>query len=231
MELIPVIDIKGGQVVQAQGGRRDAYRPIRTPLSATSDPPDVTASLLRQIPSSCIYVADIDAIERRPPNATALQQIATTAPSATIWVDTGVASLASAEAWLAARQECLVVGSESQTDTDLISSLRDHPRIVLSLDFRGDAFQGPHRLLQDDTLWPAHVIVMTLARVGESQGPDLSRVASIVRRAGGRQVYAAGGVRNVEDLRALASIGAAGALVATALHRGAITARDLAALV
>ena len=40
MDVIPVIDIKNGQVVHAQGGRRDSYRPIQTPLSATSDPAD-----------------------------------------------------------------------------------------------------------------------------------------------------------------------------------------------
>ena len=37
-------------------------------------------------------------------------------------------------------------------------------------------------------------------------------------------------MRDVEDLRALQGAGAAGALVATALHRGVIGARELAEL-
>jgi phosphoribosylformimino-5-aminoimidazole carboxamide ribotide isomerase len=99
---------------------------------------------------------------------------------------------------------------------------------VLSLDFRGDEFLGPRALLEDSFLWPDRVIVMTLARVGTGGGPDLARVRDIARRAGtARRVYAAGGVRGPADLRALRSEGAAGALVATALHEGKIKAGDL----
>jgi uncharacterized protein related to proFAR isomerase len=36
MEIIPVIDLKGGLVVRARMGQRDRYRPIETPLSPTS---------------------------------------------------------------------------------------------------------------------------------------------------------------------------------------------------
>jgi phosphoribosylformimino-5-aminoimidazole carboxamide ribotide isomerase len=101
-------------------------------------------------------------------------------------------------------------------------------RIVLSLDFRGDEFLGPRELLEDAGLWPERVIVMTLARVGAAQGPDLARVSEIVCRAGsGRHVYAAGGIRDLADLKALNAAGAAGALVATALHAGQIKTGDL----
>ena len=67
MDVIPVIDIKNGQVVHAQGGRRDSYRPIRTPLSPTSAPADVAAGLLRLAPFRNLYIADLDAIEGRRP--------------------------------------------------------------------------------------------------------------------------------------------------------------------
>jgi phosphoribosylformimino-5-aminoimidazole carboxamide ribotide isomerase len=68
---------------------------------------------------------------------------------------------------------------------------------------------------------------MTLSRVGAADGPDLKRVSEIVARAGPRAVYAAGGVRDRGDLKALRAAGAAGALIATALHAGTITAGDL----
>jgi phosphoribosylformimino-5-aminoimidazole carboxamide ribotide isomerase len=71
------------------------------------------------------------------------------------------------------------------------------------------------------------VIVMTLARVGSGTGPDVQRVAEIVERAGQRHVYAAGGVRDLDDVEALRTAGAAGVLLATALHSGKITAGDL----
>ncbi len=42
-----------------------------------------------------------------------------------------------------------------------------------------------------------------------------------------RRIYAAGGVRNRADIEALHAAGAAGVLIATALHAGTIKADDL----
>ena len=99
--------------------------------------------------------------------------------------------------------------------------------MLLSLDFRGDAFQGPRGLLDDAAFWPDRVIVMTLARVGAAAGPDTDRVAGIAARAQGRTVIGAGGVRNKSDLSALRQAGASAILIATALHTRALTAEDL----
>lgn len=230
MEIIPVIDLKDGQVVHARAGRRDDYRPIQTPLSPSSTPREVVAGLLRLFRFPCLYIADLDAIERRGNHDAALALLARENPELDLWVDNGVDNDSTAAAWLDRDLGCLVIGSESQPETGLVRALRDHPRIALSLDFRGDTFLGPPEILQHSDLWPRRVIVMTLARVGAGQGPDLDRLADIQRRAPGRLVYAAGGARNTADLSALAEMGIAGALVATALHAGTITGDDLRAL-
>ena len=227
MDVIPVIDIKDGQVVHARGGRRDAYRPIQTPLAVTSAPADVAAGLLRTFPFRQLYIADLDAIEHRHANDAALDAIASVAVGVELWVDSGISDKAAAQSWLARRTQCLVIGSESQSGPETCAALREQHRILLSLDFRGDQFDGPPVLVADPALWPARVIVMTLARVGGAAGPDTARVADIILRAGGKRVFAAGGVRNGSDLESLATSGAAGVLVATALHTGGITGRDL----
>ena len=99
---------------------------------------------------------------------------------------------------------------------------------ILSLDFHGLTFMGPPELLAYPSMWPGAVIVMTLANVGRGDGPDLKRVASVALMAGpSRRVFAAGGVRHMDDIRALRDAGAAGVLVATALHQGKIKAGDL----
>lgn len=103
----------------------------------------------------------------------------------------------------------------------------ENSRLVLSLDFRGDTFLGPSGLLADADLWPSRLIVMTLARVGTGSGPDLARLAGIASRAGARRVYAAGGIRDYDDLVAVRQTGASGALVSTALHAGTLKAGDL----
>ncbi len=223
MEVIPVLDLLGGEVVHAQGGRRDAYRPIRTPLSATSAPADVLAGLLRLHPFRRLYVADLDAIERRGSHAALLATLARAHPGLEIWLDAGAAD-AAAVAAVQAQGLVAVLGSESQRDTALLRAVRDDPHVVLSLDFRAAAFQGPAALLTETALWPRRVIAMTLAAVGAAAGPDLARVAELAGRAGDRAVYAAGGVRDAADLAALAARGAAGALVASALHAGTLDA-------
>ena len=73
------------------------------------------------------------------------------------------------------------------------------------------------------------MIVMTLTRVGMDEGPDLDRIAAISARARDRKIFAAGGVRGGEDLVALARCGAAGALVASALHDGRLNRAGIAA--
>lgn len=218
MDIIPVIDLKSGQVVHARGGRRDDYRPIETPLSKTSAPADVVGGLLRRYAFSRIYVADLDAIARVGDHEATLRALMARFPDLEFWVDNGAAS----GEFLGRHTGSLVVGSESQTSTSVLRSLRDNPRVVLSLDFRGDAFQGPPDILADPGLWPARIIVMTLGRVGSAAGPDLARIGAVARRAAGRSVYAAGGVRNAQDLDDAAAAGAAGALVATALHSGTL---------
>jgi HisA/HisF family protein len=228
MEIVPVLDIMGGTVVRARMGRRDQYRPIETPLSPTSVPVDVARGLMRVHPFRTLYVADLDAIGGGNGNAAALRALRQAFSDVTLWVDNGIADAARAEAWLGRDLGCLVVGSETQRDISLVANLTKEPRAILSLDFRGSDFQGPPELLAAPECWPSRLIVMTLARVGSGAGPDLDRLAAIRAAAPARAVYAAGGVRDAGDLAALARLGVAGALIATALHDGRLAAQDVA---
>jgi len=229
MHVIPVLDLMGGTVVRARMGQRDQYRPIDTPLSCTSEPLDVARGLLTIHPFSTLYVADLDAITGRGDNDAALARLREAMPKVILWVDNGIADVDRATAWLGAGLGHLVVGSETQRDVALVRHLAGDARVALSLDFRGDAFQGPAALL-DPASWPQRVIVMTLSRVGSGAGPDIARLADIRAMANGRSIYAAGGVRHAQDLTALKRHGIAGALVATSLHDGRLTAADVAAL-
>jgi phosphoribosylformimino-5-aminoimidazole carboxamide ribotide isomerase len=218
VEIVPVIDLKQGQVVRARAGQRDLYAPIVTPLSPTSDPVDVARGLLGAVPAQRLYVADLDGIEGRGIDLASLRRLAAAFPEVTLWIDAGVATETAARNLLAERLGKLVLGSESQTDTTLVRAIgRD---AVLSLDFRGEAFVGPEALRDDPNLWPGEVIVMTLARVGMATGPDLEQLGAIRRRAPQVRIYAAGGLRGPEDLAPLAELGVAGILVASALHDG-----------
>lgn len=230
MQVIPVIDIRKGVVVRAISGRRSEYKPIVTPLAQTSAPLDVARGLMSVHPFETLYIADLDAIEGRGENYDTIRAISEAIAPAGLWVDAGSKRAAEIDRWLALPQVHVVAGSESYENACELCSFRDNPHVVLSLDFSARSFLGDEALLNDASLWPQRVVVMTLARVGSGLGPDLMSFREIVRRAEGRRVFAAGGVRSVGDLVALEEAGAAGALVATALHDGRLTHADLAQL-
>ncbi len=231
MDVIPVIDLKGGQAVRAQRGERHLYAPIKTPLSPTSRPADVVAGFLALHEFRTIYIADLDAIEGTGSHSGCIAELEAAFPDLSFWVDAGIGTDAEATAWLAAHNGDLVLGSETLRDIHLIARLSTWPRSLLSLDFRGEQFQGPAHLADDEALWPGRLIVMTLARIGSQAGPDFDRLGKIGTKAAGRHaLYAAGGVRGLEDLRSLQQAGIAGVLVASALHDRRIGAKHLETL-
>ncbi len=230
MEIIPVLDLKAGRVVHARMGERARYQPIRTPLASGSDPVDVARGLRSVFPFRTLYIADLDAIERRTNNDATLARLREAFPDVTLWVDNGLGEVRRAAHWLALSLGRLVIGSESQADAALLRAFAGDERIALSLDFRGADFQGPPGILATPAFWPQRVIVMTLARVGSGAGPDLERLAEIQTIGAGRSVYAAGGVRDAADLADLKQRGIAGALVATSLHDGRLSGAEIAKL-
>ncbi len=230
MEIIPVIDLKGGAVVRARFGRRDAYAPIETPLASCSAPMDVVAGFLRLYPFQTIYVADLDAIESRGGHEECLGALSAAFPSVTFWVDAGVGHAGEARSWLIRHPGAhLVLGSESLRGLAPIEELGREARVLLSLDFRGEAFLGPEALYASPHLWPQRIIVMTLARVGSNAGPDMEQLAAISGRAPHAAIYAAGGLRGRSDLEGLTQAGVRGVLVASALHDGRLSAADIVA--
>ncbi len=232
MKLVPVLDLMQGQVVLAERGERHRYRPIESGLCAGSNALDIACALLELYPFHALYVADIDAIQKNGSNAAVIEKLHRHFPQLELWVDSGIADVAGFTAWQGRRIGHAVIGSESFPESALLSAVcssRDALFPLLSLDFKGERFYGEQRLLNDPELWPEHVIVMMLARVGSLQGPDFDQLSELSRRAPHKKLYAAGGIRGTRDLARLARAGAYGALLASALHQGLISASDLAA--
>jgi|SRR5579883_2936152 len=231
LSIVPVLDLRGGEVVHARAGDRARYRPIRSKLAASSAPDAVLQGLLSLAPFRAIYIADLDAIERRGDHRRLVADLAQRADGVAFWIDGGIGAAAEAAAFAAAGL-MPVLGSETLTSVQELAAAQrqlGNDGFVLSLDYRGDRLLGPPGLDAMAEYWPDRVIAMTLARVGTGAGPDIARLDTLMRVAGGRSVYAAGGVRDRADLEALAAIDVAGALVASALHDGSLSRETLAA--
>jgi phosphoribosylformimino-5-aminoimidazole carboxamide ribotide isomerase len=224
MHIIPVIDILNGRAVHAYRGRRDDYRPLQSRLCPGPDPLELVRGFLELYPFPVVYLADLDAITGSGGNDYLLRQLPRRFPGLEFWIDRGgtgaqpdygpaVAPVLGAETGLSVQQ--------------LRQAGRDRPDLVLSLDFDGNGFMGDRELLEDDAAWPPRCIVMTLERVGSAGGPDLERLAALRRRAPGHEYFLAGGVRDRDDLARARDAGAAGVLLASALHDGTITRETL----
>ena len=137
----------------------------------------------------------------------------------------------------------VIVGTETLTGPDALDRLlAELPEgaLVLSVDLRDGRLLSPDAQLAGlgamDAVARLHraglreAIVLDLARVGSGAGPDVALIAEIHGAFPDLDLLAGGGVRTVDDLRALDAAGAAGALVATALHNGVIGPRELAEL-
>jgi HisA/HisF family protein len=232
VRLVPVVDLISGAVVHARGGARAGYRPLRSPLVDGCEPVAVARALCAHARSDRLYVADLDALGGAPLDVTTIAALAQVAAP---WVDAGATSAEPASALRHAGAARNVIGTESiaSPPAALAAALAGGPPPVLSVDLRDGRLISPRPELAGRppaaaaalaaALEVGELLVIDLALVGSRAGPALDAVAELVAALPGVDVYAGGGVRGDEDLRALEAAGAAGALVATALHEGAVT--------
>ena len=228
--IVPAIDLKGGSVVHASGGDRAAYRPIETPLGPSDDAIAIARALVAVSDAPALYIADLDAIEGVGNHFELCRDLASALPQTDLWIDAGFSNVTDCAFWLPLGAT-LVIGTESLRFAEDWQELRSAfgESLILSLDFDADGERGLGALFAEAAHWPQRIIVMSLDRVGTGDGPDIARLKSVAANAGSRSVFASGGMRAVADLEAAAEAGAVGALIATAIHRGAVTQNEIAA--
>lgn len=217
-----------GKVVHAHRGDRARYQPMQSRLSVSSEPAAVLEGFLSVANFQTIYIADLDAIQGRAQQLGQLAELKTRFPHVNLWVDAGIADHVMLDEFLGHRIGQPVLGSESLNDLSLLQiGAANQNQPVLSLDYSNEQLIGPPTLLEQPELWPRRIITMTLDRVGAAVGPDFVRLSHLHALKPDAQIYAAGGVSQVNDLQRLKRRGAAGALVATAIHAGRLGAAEL----
>lgn len=239
MRILPVLDLLGGQVVRGVAGRRQDYRPVVSRLTTSSRPLDVARAFRDQFRLSELYLADLDAIAGSEPAwqvYTALRE-----EGFRLWVDAGVRDSASGRR-LAECVPGVVAGLETLAGPGVLEelSLDLRDRLVFSLDLRGGAPLGAPEIWGGLDPWSVatravllgvrRLLVLDLARVGLNTGTGTEELCGRLATAHpGVEVWAGGGVRGPADLRRLQGYGVRAALVASALHDGALTPADVGA--
>ena len=225
MRVIGVLDIAGGCAVHARAGERAAYRPVTSPLiPAAGDAVALAHAYRDDLGIEELYVADLDAIQRKPVQWQTLEQLVTL--DVVLMVDAGVTSATCARELVDRGVSRVIVGLETLASFDALAAIVDKigpGRVVFSLDLRHGAPISTHgaepmafveRAL---AVRVASVIVLDVARVGTGHGADCELLAQLRQRFANIELLAGGGVRGPADLEELAGCGCDGALVATAL--------------
>lgn len=226
------IDVRGGRAVQLVGGRPEDER-INLP-----DPVDVAAAWV-DAGFKWLHVVDLDAALGTGSNRAVVDRIVAEA-TVPVQVGGGIREDESARALIDAGAARIVTGTRAIEDEAWLSDLagRYPGRVVVAADVRGErvvlrgwsaeSALAPLDLLgRLDSLPLAAVLVTDVGREGSMRGADVARFASLAG-ATRHPLIASGGIASVEDLRALSSAGAAGAVLGMALYTGAVDATAIA---
>lgn len=240
MNILPVLDLLDGVVVHGVAGNRDMYRPIKSDLTDCDDPLGVADALRQTFGLSQLYVADLNGLQSQPVDVK-IYEILTQA-GFELTVDAGVRSVSEARRLIESGVTGIIVALETNPSGDLLDELLDEfgaERIVFSLDLKhGQPLGKLDGLSATDTGSLAvslinrgcrRLIVLDLAAVGTETGlVTLDLCRSIREVSSETRLITGGGVRNLEDLKALAKVGVNDVMMATALHNGSFTPRQLA---
>jgi phosphoribosylformimino-5-aminoimidazole carboxamide ribotide isomerase len=239
VRVIPVLDLLDSVVVRGVAGRRDEYRPVESSIAVSAAPIDVARAFRDHFGLTTLYVADLDAILHGELNQDAMQDLAD--DGFELLVDAGARNAADADLVLAAGATKVIIGLETWpllSSLELLTRRVGPEQLIFSLDLKsGELVRTFNDLLNDDPMDVAaavleagvhELIVLDVAAVGTGSGiSTLPLCRSILDFAPRSRVITGGGVRTADDLKTLHENELHGALVASALHDGSISADEI----
>ncbi len=229
-------------MVHAVKGERAHYQPIKSILCSGPDPLETARCLHDETRCRELYIADLDAIQGMGHNREAIAKIASQL-DVDLWVDAGTADNESAGRILSDGADRVIIGSETLAHVKQLGRICGavpQEKLIFSIDTaRGrvlsraqslgglDPVKALERLTREGL---TRFILLTLDMVGAGTGPDLPLLRRARKGFPGHTLIAGGGVKTPDHLHALSEAGINGVLIATSLHRGWITERDISNL-
>lgn len=230
-EVIPAVDVLEGRAVRLHQG-------VREHVAIEGGDPVALAGRFAAEGASRLHVVDLDGAFAGRPSDGLLERIAKNAP-VPVQVGGGYRSIAAVEFALAAGAERVIVGTAALSPTFLEdAAARFEASLVVAVDARDglvtvDGWTRSSDLPASELAQRCaaagvrRLLVTGTSRDGSMSGPDLALLESVLPC--GLPVLAAGGIASLDDVRALASLGCEGAVVGSALWRGAFTVLEAVA--
>jgi phosphoribosylformimino-5-aminoimidazole carboxamide ribotide isomerase len=221
MDIIPVMDVRNGKLIQAASARGRDFREFRSNITSSSDPLDLAVAY-EKIGFKELYISDLDGILDAKPNYDVLRDVS---------MKTGLSVMADIGVWtmedvLNLEKVKPVIASETFSSLNMISFPGD---FVLSLDTRDGVFLSAMDVtlkefvkIIRDSRKVSEILVIDLSRVGMPKGPNLDLCKYVIGELPGKTVMYGGGVRNMLDIEMLFSLGITKVCVGSALHSGSM---------
>ena len=239
MNVIPAIDLRKGQCVRLLRGDFDRQ-------TNYSEDPVALAGSYKATGFSDLHVVDLDgALSGQQENQDIIREIISSSDLA-VQIGGGIRTEVQLESWLAAGVARVVIGSLAVIRSHLVSAWLNTygpDKIVLALDVTLDEAGTPQLATHgwtrsgDMTLWQCidtylnvdlrHVLCTDISKDGAMTGPNFELYTQLLEKYPRIQLQASGGVRDIDDLKALTRIGVPAAISGRALLDGKINAEEL----
>ena len=228
LELLPAVDVAGGEAVQLVQGVAGTGGQFGDPWDAAKAWQDQGAEWL--------HLVDLDAAFGRGSNRELLAEIVGRLDIA-VEMSGGIRDSETLEAALATGCRRVNLGTAALEDPEwTASAIAEHgDRIAVGLDVRGTTLAARGWTKEGGDLWEtlarldregcARYVVTDVNKDGMLKGPNLELLREVCQRTD-RPVVASGGVSTLDDvaaIRELVPVGVEGAIVGSALYRGAFT--------
>ena len=236
LELLPAVDVSGGQAVQLVQGKADTGGRYGDPYEA--------AMAWQNAGAEWIHLVDLDAAFGRGHNRDLLGDIVGRL-DVKVEMSGGIRDDESLAAALATGCTRVNIGTAALEHPEWCAKIiAEHgDKIAIGLDVRGttlaargwtreggDLFATLERLEAEGC---ARYVVTDVNKDGMLKGPNLDLLRTVCERTE-KPVVASGGVSSLADLEAIAGLvpeGVEGAIMGTALYEGAFTLEDALSLV
>ncbi|NLF05164.1 MAG: bifunctional 1-(5-phosphoribosyl)-5-((5-phosphoribosylamino)methylideneamino)imidazole-4-carboxamide isomerase/phosphoribosylanthranilate isomerase PriA [Actinomycetales bacterium] len=231
LELLPAVDVAGGQAVRLVQGEAGSETSYGSPLAAASDWRDGGAEW--------IHLVDLDAAFGRGSNAEVIAEVTAIMASDGVKMELsgGIRDDESLETALAMGATRVNLGTAALENPEWTARAiaRHGDRIAVGLDVRGTTLAARGWTKEGGDLWEvlarlddagcARYVLTDVTKDGTLRGPNVELLREVCSRTSA-PVVASGGVSSLADLEALRElvpVGVEGAIVGKALYAGAFT--------
>jgi phosphoribosylformimino-5-aminoimidazole carboxamide ribotide isomerase len=231
MLIIPAIDLKDGQCVRLRQG-------LMEDSTVFSDDPVAMATQWVKAGTRRLHLVDLNgAFAGEPVNGEVVNAIAKAYPSLPIQIGGGIRSLETIEAYVKAGVSYVIIGTKAVREPEFVGeACRAFPgKVIVGLDAKNGLVatdgwaevsdvKATDLARQFDALGVSAIVYTDIARDGMMQGVNVEATVEMAK-ASSIPVIASGGITNMDDIKALASVafsGICGAITGRAIYEGTL---------